>query len=376
MKRLLCLGCVCSYIAWGGWVFENIPTTIDGFYPVPVGTELSAAYRAVHNSSGTKISEDIAVAYRSLKLRLSIKSATGWKHMTFADSGRFPSIALDSQGKPHMTFFNSSTKKIYYAHTVQPGTGNCGPQTSWACEEVPGNLWGAPKGRSAIAVSGTTVHVIYEAPWSPPNSSIIIYYKKTMGAANWSFGPDEATAGYGVKELSLRVDGAGVPHVLLVDQEGSFWYTKKTTGWNGVGAVLGHAALAITAGADPRLCYRDYSSDQLIYARSNGDTAWTLTTIDYNIGGTGVCAIAVPPENGIQLAGYYSPRIAYFDGPGSSIKYATPPIAAIGGTAWSVQTVTSATGVKKLEIGLDKNGKPVLIYFDGTTWSLRLARMQ
>jgi hypothetical protein len=164
----------------------------------------------------------------------------------------------------------------------------------------------------------------------------------------------------------------------MVDQDGSFWYTQKRRD-SGVGSVFGHGPLAVSLGGDP-VSATAISSDQLIYARSNGVMNWNLTTIDYDIDETGACAIAMPPANGIRSAGYYNPRInpriAYFDGMGDSIRYATPPIAAVSGRPWSVQVVTGATGVKKIEVGLDKNAKPVIMYFDSAAWSIRLARFQ
>ena len=61
-----------------------------------------------------------------------------------------------------MSYFRTSNHKLYYARTVSEGTGNCGPNVSWACEEIPSTIFGAPIGRSAITVHGNKVHILVE----------------------------------------------------------------------------------------------------------------------------------------------------------------------------------------------------------------------
>jgi hypothetical protein len=362
--------------AWAAWNVENVPTTFDFFgqYPVTIGTEFSGAYRAIHDAAGVKTGENIVIAYRSVKLRLLLRNGNGWNHMTFADKGRYPSVTLDSQGQPHMSFFRTDTKRVYYAHPVQAGTGNCGPQTSWACEEVPGNLWGDPLGRSAIAITGNTVHIVYEAPWTSQNGQYVFYYSKTIGSAVWTTGPVTAAAGWGIKELALRADPSGGIHLTVVDAESTYWYRKAPGYWDSVGGVNGHGIVAPTSNGAPRMCYRDYATSQLIYATSTGTSSWNPIVLDYDIGSAGACAIAVPAANGYQIVGYYNPRVAYFDASSGAIKYATPPV--LGGSTWSVQTAAAATGAKKIELGLDLNTKPAILYFDSSALSIRIARLQ
>ncbi len=366
--------------AWGAWTTETIPTSIDVLYFQQYilyqhpGSEFASAYRAIYDVNGVKTGENIALAYRSGKLRIDTKSGASWSTMTFADSGRYPSVALDARGRAHMSFYNSSDKKIYYAHPVPPGAGNCGAQLSYACEQVPGNLWGNPVGRSAIAIIGSNVHIIYEAPYQSGLQQVF-YYTKPINSPAWA-GPSQAGGGYGITDLALRADGNGDLHMLIVDGETTQWYKLNGAAWTTVGPVVGSGAMAVTAAGQPRLCYRDPATNQLVYASSNGVTGYAPTTIDYDSGAFGVCDIAVPGPNGIQLLGYYNPRIAYFDSPSNAIKYATPPIAAIGGTPWSVNTVASLTGVKRVALSLDKAAKAIIIYYDSAARTFRLARQQ
>jgi hypothetical protein len=359
------------------WVTEDIPTGIQYTRtgPVLITTELASAYRAIYDRSGSKTGENIAIAYRSRYLYVVQRQGTGWNSVHFDDHGRYPSIALDSSGKPHMSYFRTSNNKLYYAHTVPAGTGNCGPDVSWACEEVPTSIYGAPIGRSAIVVHGSKVHILVES--SSGNAtypSAITRLTKTIGAANWDGIADQVSIAKDLAGLDMKTDSAGAPQVLL-NSEYLDWYRKLNLNWSGIGPLVGTGSFDMSSTGAPRICYRDFAANRLIYARSNGNDYWTESVIDYDIGSQGSCSIAVPEDlGGIQPVGYNNPRVAYYDDASDSVKYATPPL--LSTQPWPVQTVATAMGTRKINLHLDKQQRPSIIYFDSASLKLQLAKWQ
>jgi hypothetical protein len=51
--------------------------------------------------------------------------------------------------------------------------------------------------------------------------------------------------------------------------------------WPGIGPFKGNGSFGITTGGCPRVCYRDFASNRIIYARSNGIDYWTESVIYY-----------------------------------------------------------------------------------------------
>lgn len=378
MTRILPVICLLAATVNAAWVIEDIPTAIQytGLMPNLLGKELASAYRAIYDANGIKTGENIVIAYRSKYLYVTRRQGTGWSGIRFDDNGRYPSIALDTLGKPHMTYFRSSNNKLYYARTVSEGTGNCGPNVSWACEEIPSTIYGAPIGRSAITVHGTKVHILVEtASGNATYPSMVSRLTKTIGAPDWD-GVEQVTLAKDLVNLDIKTDSSGSPQVRL-NSEYLDWYRKVNSNWSGIGPLTGNGAFEMTNSGAPRICYRDFAANRLIYASSNGNESWTESVIDYDIGSQGSCSIGIPEfvsSGGLQVVGYYNPRIAYYDDASDSVKYATMPI--LSAQPWSVQTVAASTGTRTLDLHLDRQGRPSIIYFDSTLLKMRLAKLQ
>jgi hypothetical protein len=377
MKSNLATICLLTSALNAAWVIEDIPTGIQSTRsgPALISKELTSAYRAIYDASGSKTGEKIAIAYRSLYLYVVQRQGAGWSSIRFDDNGRYPSIALDNSGNPHMSYFRTSNNKLYYAHPVSAGTGNCGPSAGWACEVVPTSIYGAPIGLSAITVHGSKVHILVES--SSGNAtypSMVTRLTKTIGAADWDASADQVSYAKDLVDLDIKIDSAGAPQVLL-NSEYLDWYRRPTSYWTGIGPLVGNGSFDMTSSGAPRICYRDFAGNRLIYARSNGTDYWTETVVDYDIGSKGSCSIAVPEATGgIQVAGYSNPRIAYYDDISDSVKYATPPT--LTAQPWSVQTVATATGTRTIDLHLDKQGRASIIYFNSTNLKLQLAKWQ
>lgn len=367
MRLLIPALSLVASVLHGAWVIEDIPTTIqyNGGVPYTIGREMATAKRG----------DQIAIVYRSKYLYIARRVGTGWSTIRFDDNGRYPSVALDSAGNPHITYFRSSNNKLYYAHPLSPGAGNCGPNVSWVCEEIPATIYGAPIGRSAITVHGTKVHILIESSSNiPAYPQMISRLSKTIGAPAWDNGDPQVTAAKDLVDMDIRVDASGTLQV-LINSEYLDWYRLVSNGLSGIGPLVGNGAFDTTSSNAPRICYRDFPANRLIYARSNGTDYWSETVIDWDIGALGNCSIAVPdPYRGLQPANYGSPRIAYFDDTSDAIKYAMPPL--LSAQPWSIETVAAATGARNVDLYLDYQARPTIIYFDASSLKLRLANKQ
>lgn len=374
MKRFLAATFLLASVGSAAWNIEDIPTAIqyNGLNPYLITTELTSAYRAIYNASGTKTSEQVAIAYRSKYMYVVHRHTSGWKSFRFDDNGRYPSIALDSSGKIHMSYYRSSNNKLYYARMVTEGTGNCGPNVSWACEEIPTTFFGAPKGKSAVTIRGTKVSIIFDVPGTSNYLSRIILIEKTIGSTEWST-VDPVSYTESSPELSIKHDKDGIPTVLIQSLYMD-WYKKTSTGLQAVGPLEGRGDFDLSPNGYPRICYRDTVANRLIYAISNGTSYWTEKFLDYDIGSQGSCSIAIAPPGatGIVQVGIHNPRIAYYDSGSGELKYAIHPI--LMNIEWSVQTIATPTGTRKVNLHLDRQARPTVIYFDSTTLKLKLAK--
>ena len=376
MKRCLPAVFLLASAVHGAWVIEDIPTAIQysNGNPNLITTETASAYLPIYNRSGVKTGEHIAIAYRSKYLYVVQRAGTGWAGIRFDDNGRYPSIALDSAGKPHMSYFRTSNNKLYYARTMPAGAGNCGPNLSWACEEIPSTIYGAPIRLSAITVRGTKVHILVEtASGNATYPSMISRLTKTIGAPDWD-SVDQVTLSKDLAGMDIKLEPSGTPQVLL-NSEYLDWYRKPGANWSGIGPLVGRGAFDMTSTEAPRICYRDFVANRLIFARSNGTDYWTETVLDYDIGAQGSCSLAVPEGSsggGLQQVGSTTPRIAYYDDASDSVKYATQPL--LSSQPWTLQTVAAATGTRKVDLHVDRQGRPSIIYFDSAVLKLRLAK--
>ena len=173
--------------------------------------------------------------------------------------------------------------------------------------------------------------------------------------------------------MDIKPDSSGTLQV-LINSEYLDWYRLVNGNLSGIGPLIGNGAFDTTSSDAPRLCYRDFPANRLLYARSNGTDYWTETVIDWDIGSQGNCSIAIPdPSRGIQVVGLSTPRIAYFDDGSDAIKYATPPL--LSSQPWTIETVAPATGARAIDLYVDQLGKPTIIYFDSTSLKLRLAKL-
>ncbi len=170
-------------------------------------------------------------------------------------------------------------------------------------------------------------------------------------SVHWSF-LDPTVMG---EENSLALDAAGRPHVAYSEQTGKgylLWYSYKAAeNWFHHERVDGQTfsvgvspSLALDAVGNSHLCYMDWTTYDLKYARKSGGV-WTIEAADSS-------ANEVGWSSSIAVDGVGNPHMSYADATTSQIRYARK----VAGV-WTIDTVGgSPTGFCSL--ALDASGNP------------------
>jgi RHS repeat-associated protein len=253
--------------------------------------------------------------------------------------GQFTSVGLDTNGNPHISYFDPANGRLKYAKW----TGS-----SWAVQTVDTSTFSGYYTSLAIDSAGNP-HISYY------NSlGFDLKYAKWTGSS-WAIQTVE-TAGDVGRYTSLALDSGGNPHISYYD------YTNrdlKYAKWNGsswtiqtvdsIGDVGAYTSLALDSAGNPRISYRDVTNGDLKYARWTGGN-WVIQIVDSvgNVGEYGSLAL----DNG------GNPYISYLDLTNSDLKYAKWT-----GSSWVIQTVDSAgiTGYYT-SLKLDNNANPHISY--------------
>ena len=90
-------------------------------------------------------------------------------------------------------------------------------------------------------------------------------------------------------------------------------FRSSTTTVDGAGSVGRHTSLTFGPDGQPAISYRDFSNDDLKFARFSGNS-WSLTTVD-SAGSVGRhTSLAFGPDG--------QPAISYFDDSNGDLKFA------------------------------------------------------
>jgi hypothetical protein len=227
--------------------------------------------------------------------------------------GLYASLALDKAGKPHISSFDNSAKRLIYSSLKSWGTPPNPDTWDWVYLDSPSITVGVfvqmgfdPSGRPHIAYLDATHRWLQYA--TLVNGCWKIMTVNPVGSSS----PANA--------IGLAVDSSGVPHIAYVDL-----YNHKITyaSWNGTGWDLEvvtndtqgyqgtyerYLSLALDASGHPFISFYDGGSLSLKMAKKVSPT-WQVEPVD----GTGASWVGV--FNSIAVDSLGHPHISYMSHP-------------------------------------------------------------
>jgi hypothetical protein len=260
-----------------------------------------------------------------------------WELQTINDSDAVcTSIALDSQGLPHIAYCTGGLFSVHYSSW----TG-----TSWVTELVDD----VPALVVSLALdSQDNPHIAYST--STPSS---LHYASKVGTA-WTI---ETADPCNVSDCSLALDSQNWPHICYINSDfigvpGPLRYVYLTdTGWenNNPGCVIAAScSLALGGGDLPHIAY----------------TTGLPTSVHYThlVGGSWIDElVSDSPGRGISIAldSHGGPHIAYTTLELDSLHYASRT-----GGVWTTQTVDPANA-SDCSLAMDSQDNPHISYYVG-----------
>lgn len=238
------------------------------------------------------------------------------------DIGAYVSMAIDTSGRPHFSYYDSTYENLNYAYW-NIGTSSWVTQTRDDVGDV--GMF------SSLTLS--TDNRVYISYYDADHGDLKIAYQEPLFGI-WNIEtvddgvvlPEDYDVG---QYTSIDLDSAGNPHISYYDVTNA---DMKYAYWNGaawvisvvdsVGDVGRFSSLKVYTGDNTRhLCYYDYTNKDLEYARYSGGI-WEYQTVDSN-GDVGIsCSMA------LTTAG--EPAMSYYDNTRGDLKislsYALPPM--------------------------------------------------
>jgi hypothetical protein len=215
------------------------------------------------------------------------------------DTGAFTSLALSSEGRPHISYYGAGDLK--YAHFNG---------SSWQIEMVDGQ--GDTGYYTSLALDGAgRPHISYY--YSTAQELRYAYYD----GITWSIQTVDTGLGVTGGHTSLALDGAGRPHISYrsISKLNYAWYDG--TSWHietvDTGGVGRYSSLALDGAGRAHISYYDSYNYHLKYAWYDG-AAWFIETVDSEQDVGGYTSIALDPVG--------RPHISYYNFSNTGLKYA------------------------------------------------------
>jgi hypothetical protein len=280
----------------------------------------------------------------------------GWQIQlveTRGDTGYSPSIALDSDGRPHIA---------YVSYIVHPG-GNSHRLYHLYWDGV---RWHTELIAVADDISGTVSlaldsndrpHIAYAALDGPDEGLTHAYWD----GSQWQSRQIELDNF--ADNVSLALDSSNNPHVTygVTEPDRAFKYAV----WTGVAwqkhtietadfSFGSTTSLALDSSNRPHIAYLKESEEALRYAHYNG-SSWQINTVD-----TANQFSIFDPFFSLKLSGN-PPSIAYYKNFGATLNYAQ-----WNGSSWQIETLLtlpfpqSLTG--SVSLAMDSAGNPAISY--------------
>jgi hypothetical protein len=251
----------------------------------------------------------------------------GWLTRTIDNSGwvgRYTSLALDSMGRPHISYWDQGNNSLKYAH-------------------YDGNRWQVER----VDAAGDCTSLALDAGDHPHIAYCGLKYAYHDGS-DWHI----TYLGPGWHSVSLSLDDLGRPHIAYHTNaldlaytyyDGSDWHQETVDTEGDVGKYL---SMALDSANRPHISYVEFTTGTLKYAHHDG-TVWQIQPL-----GSGY------ESTSLQLDAGGQPHIGYYAGL-DGVEYAS-----FDGTTWHTETVDQAYGMD-CSLALDSSDQPHLSYFTG-----------
>jgi hypothetical protein len=266
------------------------------------------------------------------------------------------------------------------------GASSAGPTTTWQRQTLSPV---APGWYSSLVLDGQgRPHVAYRE-----TSTLLkyAYYDGTQWRGEAGTTPDTVFSGQTIGyQVSLALDGSGVPHIAFATQGGSPSAQRmRYASWNGSAwtdtvvqtqtsnRVGLYPSLAID-GTTPHVSYIDCtvssgdwrscpSGGRLMYATTAGG-AWTTIRVDPETVPADPATYSIDGYTSLALDSAGRPHIAYYEKVATQLKYAT-----YDGTSWATSVVATSTSGREASLAL-YDDVPRIVYGarylvkSGATW--------
>ncbi len=318
-----------------------------------------------------------------------------------AGVGKYSSLALDSNNRPHLSYYHETNEELRYAYWNGTGwsvetadsNGSVGSHCSLALDSnnrphisyygddqllyayLDGSKWertvvdsdGRVGGFASIAVdSFDRPHISY-FDWD--NEDLKYAYWNGTAWENETVDRDGRMG----EHTSIAIDSLDRPHISYSDWDnGTLKYASRNgTGWRNEtvdsnGRQVGeYTSITLDSSDRPHISYYDYNmtNGDLKYAFWDGQD-WQTTTVDW----TG----RVGEYTSIALDTLDRPHISYCTYPDSVLKYAY-----VNESGWQLETLdVAAWSGHHTSLTLDDNDRPHIAYFDADTHDLRYASIE
>ena len=274
-------------------------------------------------------------------LRYARWNGTNWEIAAMAANAGGPtSIAIDSKDNPHISYFDYNFANLKYVHW----TG-----VSWLYQAVENHSSTGTIGfGSAIALDSNDQPSIAYRSTSPDQLKFA-----SFNGTSWNI---EVVDDGPVLDPSIAIDDYDVPHISYYDMDSknlmyavwiiSFWFKETVDASADVGQRSSIALDSITV---PHISYYDAYWQDLKYAKMEPGIGWLIKTID-TVGDMGSMGTSIALDSGNH------PSISYNDSTNNNLKYAKDP-----------DETLSITGYEGFDSDGDQNDDSLLIFMDINT---------
>jgi hypothetical protein len=295
---------------------------------------------------------------------LLYKSGGVWHHdqnydIVGSGGARWPAIAADSSGKPHISYLDYHTGQLHYASLT-----TWGPDT-WSNAIIDAGAQVGQGASLAMDRFGKPHISFHDSTYAEIN---LKYAHKSSGGWQVSV-VDKLPIGITGLYNSIAIDSGGKPHISYYNYyNGGLWYAS----WNGsswdkmpvdnIDSAGFYSSLALDSLNHPHICYADEINYYVKYATYNG-SQWSVKTLTAADPGRAdmrdsICSIEIGSGN--------VPYVSYFSKIDRHLAIAHPVIG-----SW-VSEIVDASGDNGEQNSLGMyNGVPYIAYYHSSNKDLQ-----